>query len=109
MLRLLARTVYHLWKTRPADALAIHPHHIDPGFQAIRDEITTRLGQGAYMSALAADVAAVPGKSPATAQQIDESSYTGQPSVTSYVARTIFLHTLAFGDGAQGIAPDQLR
>ena len=31
MLRLLARTVAHVWKERPADAYAIHVHHIDVG------------------------------------------------------------------------------
>ena len=61
MLRLLARTVHVLWRDRPADALAIHPHHIDPSFGRIREEITTRLGQGEYTPALKADVAAVPG------------------------------------------------
>ena len=109
MLRLLARTVHHLWNQKPADAFAIHPHHIDPGFHLIREEITTKLGQGSYASALAADVAAVPGKDPGTAQRLDEQNYPGQPPVTSYVARTIFLHTLAYGDAAQGIKPEQLR
>ena len=59
MLRLLARTVHVLWRDKPADALAIHPHHIDPAFGPIRNEITTRLGQGEYTPALKADVAAV--------------------------------------------------
>src|SRR5437867_6297929 len=43
MVRLLARTVQLLWRDKPADAYAVHPHHIDPGFGPIRDEITTRL------------------------------------------------------------------
>lgn len=109
MLRLLARTVHQLWKERPADAFAIHPHHLDPGVQSIRDEITTRLGQGAYTPAVAADVASVPGAQPATAQQLDRDHYPGQPPVTSYLARTIFLHTLAFPESAQGITADRLR
>ncbi len=109
MLRILARTVHHLWKDRPADAYAIHPHHINPGFPALRDEITTRLQQGAYTPALAADVAAVPGAQPATAQQLDHAHYPGQPPATSYVARTIFLHTLAYPESAQGVTPDRLR
>ena len=109
MLRILARSVHHLWKDRPADALSIHPHHINPGFPAIRDEITTKLQQGAYAPALAADIAAVPGASPSTAQQLDQTHYPGQPPVTSYVARTIFLHTLAFPESAQGVTPDRLR
>lgn len=109
MIRLLARTVHHVWKHRPKDAFAIHPHHIDPGFAQIRDEITTRLGQGAYAPALAADIAAVAGRDPSTAQRLDEENYPGQAPVTSYVARTGFLHTLAYGDAAQGITPEHLR
>jgi len=109
MLRLLARTIHSLWKTKPADALAIHPHHIDPGFGLIRDEITTRLSQGALAPALASDVASVPGKAPSMAQRLDQDNYPGQCPVTGYVARTIFLHTLAYPEDAQGIKPDQLR
>ncbi|MDB4303986.1 DUF499 domain-containing protein, partial [Desulfosarcina sp.] len=109
MLRLLTRTVHHLWKEKPDDAYAIHPHHIDPGHASIRGEITTKLNQGVYAPALSADVAAVPGKDPATAQRIDSDQFPGQAPVTSYVARTIFLNTMAFGDSAQGISSEQLR
>jgi len=87
---------------RPADAYAIHLHHIDPGFGPIRDEILTRWQQGAYAPALGADIAAVPGKDASTAQRIDQESYPGQTPVTSYVARTAFLHTLAHGEAAPG-------
>ena len=109
MLRLLSRTVRHLWESRPADAHAIHLHHIDPAYGPIREEITTRLGQGSYTTALATDVAAVPGKDAAIAQRLDSINFPGQPPVTSYVANTIFLHTLAYGEAAQGVKPDQLR
>lgn len=109
MLRLLARTVHVLWRDRPADALAIHPHHIDPSFGRIREEITTRLGQGEYTPALKADVAAVPGDDPAIAQELDLKYYPGQLPIHAYLARTIFLNTLAFGDAAKGIAIDHLK
>jgi len=109
MLRLLARTVHVLWRDKPADALAIHPHHIDPGFGRIRDEITTRLGQGEYTPALKSDVAAVSGDNPSIAQELDLKFFPGQLPIHSYVARTVFLHTLAFGDAAKGIASDHLK
>ena len=109
MLRLLARTVHVLWRDKPGDAFAIHPHHINPGYGPIRDEITTRLGQGEYTPALKADVAAVQGDDPAVAQQLDLKYFPGQLPIHSYVARTVFLHTLAYGDSAKGIAPDQLK
>ncbi|HOY69108.1 MAG TPA: DUF499 domain-containing protein [Candidatus Ozemobacteraceae bacterium] len=109
MLRLLARTVFHLWKKRPDDATAIHPHHIDPGFVRIRDEITTRLNQGAFAPALAADIAAAAGTDPSTAERLDSRDFIDRAPVTSYVARTAFLHTLAFGEHAQGVSPARLR
>ena len=109
MLRLLARTVHVLWRDKPADALAIHPHHIDPSFGPIRNEITTRLGQGEYTPALKADVAAVEKDEKSTAQELDLKYFPGQLPIHSYVARTIFLHTLAFGDAAKGIASDHLK
>ncbi len=45
---LLARTIHHLWRTQPPDALRIHTHHIDPAFEPIRTEINVKLGQGQY-------------------------------------------------------------
>ena len=44
MLRILGRTVARLWESSAADATAIHLHHIDPGYEPIRQEIVTRLG-----------------------------------------------------------------
>jgi predicted AAA+ superfamily ATPase len=86
MLRLLARTVHVLWRDKPADALAIHPHHIDPSFGPIRNEITTRLGQGEYTPALKADVAAVEKDEKSTAQELDLKYFPGQlPIHSSYV------------------------
>ena len=108
MLRLLARTVELLWKERPADAYAIHPHHIDPGHGPIRSEFLTKLGQSAYAPALSADIAAVKGKERSTAQWLDEEMFAGEPPVASYVARTVFAHTMAYAN-AQGLPPDHLR
>ncbi len=109
MLRLLARTVHSLWASKPDDAFVIHTHHIDPGFDKIRDEITVRLGQDDYIAALKSDVAEVKGNDPATAQALDAKLYPGQLPLASYIARTVFLHSLAFGDAARGISPEQLR
>ncbi|MCL5271190.1 MAG: DUF499 domain-containing protein, partial [bacterium] len=109
MLRLLARTVHVLWRDKPADAWAIHPHHIDPGFGSIREEITVRLGQGDYTPALKADVAAVPGDEPALACLLDQKYGPGELPIHQYIARTIFLNTLAYGDDLKGLNADQLN
>ncbi|HLH03938.1 MAG TPA: DUF499 domain-containing protein [Bryobacteraceae bacterium] len=109
MLRLLARGIFYLWRNKPADAFAIHTHHLDPAFEPIRTEVNVKLGQSQYAPAVKADVAAVANDEPALAQQIDKQKFPGMPPITSYVARTIYWHTLAYGDAARGISADQLK
>lgn len=108
MLRLLGRTVSNVWSERPADAHAIHLHHVDPGVDGIRQEIVTRLGQSAFSPAIANDISGPPGN-PALAERIDGAKHKGLPPYTSYVARTIFLHTLAFNEPLKGLTPERLR
>ena len=115
MLRLLARTVSHLWEHRPADATAIHLHHVDPGHEPIRQEIVTRLQQTAFTPAIARDVAAGAAGAAgaqarrALAQEIDAVHHRGMPPYAGYVARTILMHTFAFNDPLKGLSPEQLR
>ena len=109
MLRLLARTISHLWNEKPGDATAIHLHHIDPGHEPIRQEIVTRLGQTAYVPALGSDIAGGGLETKALAQEIDAEHHGGLPPYAAYVARTIFVHTLAFNDPLKGLSPEQLR
>jgi predicted AAA+ superfamily ATPase len=108
MLRLLARTVGHLWDTQPSDATAIHVHHIDPGFGPIHQEFVTRLNLQIYNPAIRNDISGE-GNRTALAQEIDSSFYRGLPPYATYVARTVFLHSLGFPSQIQGIAPDHLR
>ena len=108
MLRLLARTLAHLWQDQPADATAMHLHHIDPGHEPIRQEIVTRLGQGAYVPAISNDVSGGAGKR-ALAEEIDADQHAGLSPYAAYVARTIFLHTLAFNEPLKGLPAEQLR
>lgn len=108
MLRILAKTVASVWATRPADAFAIHLHHIDLSSEAIRREFTTRLQQGAYVPAILNDIAGTTEK-PALAQELDAKHYKGLLPYGTYTARTIFIHTLAFNNDLKGVAPDHLR
>ena len=109
MLRLLARTISHLWEQKPADATAIHLHHIDPGYEQIRQEIVTRLGQTAYLPAITNDIAAGSVEKKALAEEIDAQHHGGMAPYAVYVARTIFMHTLAFNDPLKGVSPERLR
>jgi predicted AAA+ superfamily ATPase len=108
MLRILAKTVATVWDKRPTDASAIHLHHIDLGVEAIRREFTTRLQQAANTPAIINDIAGSPEK-PALAQEIDAKHFKGLLPYGSYVARTVFVHTLAFNNDLKGVAPDHLR
>ena len=45
----------------------------------------------------------------ALAQEIDATHHGGLPPYASYVARTIFMHTLAFNDPLKRISPERLR
>lgn len=108
MLRLLGRTVADLWNARPGDAHAIHLHHIDLGVDGIRQEIVTRLNQQAFSPAIGSDIAGPAGK-PALAARIDAEKHVGLPPYASYVARTGFLHTLAFNEPLKGLTPEHLR
>jgi hypothetical protein len=108
MLRLLARTVSSIWATKPADATAIHLHHIDLGYEPIRQEIITRLGQSAYSPAMANDVCGTGGKR-SLAQELDVQHYQGLAPYTAYVARTVFLHSLAYNEPLKGLSSEHLR
>ena len=109
MLRLLARTVALLWERRPADATAIHLHHIDPGNEPIRQEIVTRLQQDAFSPAITNDVTGGQLDKPALAELIDDRDHKDLPPYTGYVARTILMHTFAFNDPLKGLSPEELR
>ena len=108
MLRLLARTIARLWETHPADATAIHLHHVDPGYEPVRQEIVTRLQQSAYVPAIANDVAGS-GGARALAEELDAKHHGGLPPYATYIARTVFMHTLAFNEPLKGVSPEQLR
>ncbi len=108
MLRILGRTVARLWQLRPVDATAIHLHHIDLGYEPIRQEVMTRLGQSIYVPALRNDIAGEQGRR-ALAESIDDTQHAGLPPYAAYVARTVFMHSLAFNDQLKGLTPEHLR
>lgn len=109
MLRLLGRGIHRLWQERPRDAHAIHTHHLDLGFQPIRDELTIRLERPDMVPPLLADVVAGEGEETGLARELDRRHFAGMSPYASYVARTIFLHSLAYPDDRAGIAPPELR
>ena len=77
MLRLLARTIGagSGAGSRPADATAIQLHHIDLGFEPIRQEIFTKLGRNEFVPAVNHDIAG--GTKKPLAVELDEKFYGG--------------------------------
>ncbi|BAZ91525.1 ATP-binding protein [Raphidiopsis curvata] len=113
MLRLLTRTIAHLWQEQPTSTYAIHLHHVNPGYNPIRDEINTRLELGRFDPVIQNDVAANTGStSPARvslAEELDTKWYAGLPPYASFVARNILWHTFVFNENLQGIDEVNLR
>ena len=107
MLRLLTRTIAHLWNERPADAAAIHLHHVPVGSPANRRELLARLGQKTFEPALDNDVEGT--KAPSLARRLDNELHSGRPPYALYAARAIFLHSFAFNDGLKGCSARRLR
>lgn len=108
MLRILGQTVAALWEDRPRDATAIHVHHLDLGREGIKREFTTRLRQTAFDSAVLNDIVGS-ADNRGLAREIDDKHFKGLAPVGSYVARTIFVHTMAYNNDLRGVAPDHLR
>lgn len=108
MLRLLTRTIAHLWQETPSNTYAIHLHHVNPGYIPIRDEITTRLELGRFVPVIENDVAATD-KETSLAQQLDIKWYAGLAPYASFVARNILWNTFAFNENLQGIDEVNLR
>lgn len=108
MLRLLARTVHLLWKDEQDGIAAIHSWHIDPGDEGVTNELLVRLNQAQLVPAVKSDVASRDSSSQAWAQQTDAKEYAGMPRYASMVARTVFVHTLAFNPDLQGCKKPEL-
>lgn len=107
MLRLLAKMISRLWAERPAATYALHAHHLDLSDGPLNNEVLTRWQQRDYAPAVKADVAG--SLQSALAQELDKQLYTGLPPYTTYAARTILLHSLAYNDDLKGLSREQLR
>ncbi len=61
------------------------------------------------MPAITNDVAAGSAEKRSLAEEIDAGHHQGLPPYAAYVARTIFMHTLAFNDPLKGLTAEELR
>jgi Protein of unknown function (DUF499) len=100
-LRLFAQVVRHLWENRDGWVSMIHTHHIPVGMDAeITNDLTSRLQRSPLRNAIGADIYNPDGR-PAYAQLQDgEWIAAGKPPFSTWVSRTIFLHSLTQGNSS---------
>ena len=100
-LRLFAQVVRHLWENRNGWVSMIHTHHIPVGMDAeITNDLTSRLQRSPLRNAIGADIYNPDGR-PAYAQLQDaEWIAAGKPPFSTWISRTIFLHSLTQGNSS---------
>jgi hypothetical protein len=100
-LRLFAQVVRHLWENRDGWVSMIHTHHIPVGMDAeITNDLTSRLQRSPLRNAIGADIYNPDGR-PAYAQLQDaEWIAAGKPPFSTWISRTIFLHSLTQGNSS---------
>ncbi|MFW5667297.1 MAG: ATP-binding protein [Coleofasciculus sp.] len=97
-LRLFALVVRHLWQDTSGWIPMIHTHHIPVGVDSkVTEELTARLQRPLMRNPIQADIYNASGR-PAYAQVQDEQWLAaGKPPFSTWVSRTIFLHSLTQG------------
>lgn len=106
-LRLFARVIRHLWNNSNSAVNnqpvinpipLIHPHHIPIGIEEeITSELTSRLERPLMRLAISADIYNADGREAHAQIQDGEWEAAGKPAFSSWVARTIFLHSINQG------------
>ena len=97
-LRLLAQVVRHLWRNQENWTPMIHSHNIPVGLnQEITNDLTSRLQRPQMRPPIGADIYNPSGREAYAQIQDEEWIAADKPPFSSWVARTIFLHSLTQG------------
>jgi len=100
-LRLLASLVSYIWKYQadhPRDYPLIHPHHVPVGIdEEITNDLTSRLQREFMRLPIKADIYNINGREAYAQRQDQDWRDAGKPPFSSWVSRTIFLHSLTQG------------
>jgi hypothetical protein len=99
-LRLFAQVVRHLWSQEKGKSSIpiIHSHHIPIGIDDdVTNDLTSRLQRSPMRHPIGADIHNPSGREAYAQVQDQEWLDAGKPPLTSWVARTIFLHSLTQG------------
>lgn len=97
-LRLFARVVSYLWRNQANGTPMIHPHHLPMGVEdEITSDLTSRLQRQLMRLPISADIYNPTGREAHC--QIHDRDWVaaGKPPFSTWVGRTIFLHSLTQG------------
>jgi len=108
-LRLFARLIRYLWQDTSSWIPLIHPHHIPVGIEEeITSDLTSRLERPLMRLPIQADIYNQDGREAHAQLQDAEWLAAGKPPFSTWVARTIFLHSINQGIAA-GIRRPELN
>lgn len=100
-LRLFARVIRYLWDDTTAWIPLIHSHHIPVGIEEeITSDLTARLERPLMRITIQADIYNKDGREAHAQLQDAEWKAAGKPPFSTWVARTIFLHSITQGISA---------
>lgn len=107
-LRLLMRVVREVWQKREADAMLIHPYHVDLANEGIMEDLSTGIGEERLRNAIEADISRSGGGAIAQILDAEVLAQWGAP-LHRRTCNTIYLYSLATGrEGDHGIDIDDL-
>lgn len=108
-LRLFAWVVRHLWQERSNWVSLIHPHHVPVGTDLeVTNDLTSRLQRTLMRLPIQADIYNHNGREAHAQVQDREWLAAGKPPFSTWIGRTIFLHSLPQGIAA-GIRRTELN
>jgi hypothetical protein len=97
-LRLFAIATRYLWRERPDFMTMIHPHHLPVGIDdEVTTELTSRLQRPLMTIPIQADIYNPNGREAHAQVQDQEWLAAGKPAFSTWIGRTIFLHSINQG------------
>jgi hypothetical protein len=97
-LRLFAIATRYLWREQPEFMPMIHPHHMPVGIDdEVTTELTSRLQRPLMTMPIQADIYNPNGREAHAQAQDQEWLAAGKPTFSTWIGRTIFLHSINQG------------
>jgi Protein of unknown function (DUF499) len=97
-LRLFAIATRYLWREQPEFMPMIHPHHMPVGIDdEVTTELTSRLQRPLMTMPIQADIYNPNGREAHAQAQDQEWIAAGKPTFSTWIGRTIFLHSINQG------------